>query len=69
MGPEEEVPKTPEQIRIEKIEEMMLGSYEEREISVSDTYNKILYENPAPLSDEENRRKRRFFRLHGRHED
>jgi hypothetical protein len=68
MGPEDEVPKTPEQIRIEKIEEMMLGGYEERAESVSDAYNKILYDNPPPLSDEENRRRRRFFRLHGKYE-
>jgi hypothetical protein len=56
--------KTPEQI-----EELMRKFYEDKAEAVSESYQKILYESPIPLSDEEKReiaRKKRLDEIEGR---
>lgn len=56
-------------ITIEQIEERMRKLYEDKAEAASKTYNKVLYESPPPLSDEEKReiaRKKRQEEIEGK---
>ena len=44
-------------------EEKMIKFYEEREAKVSQSYQKIFYENPTPPTDDEIRRQKNLFRV------
>ncbi len=51
-----EINNTQNEPIVESIEEQMIRLYQEKERNSKDIYNKILYKNAPPLTDEEKKR-------------